>query len=134
VSVGSGAEGRGAAVNRAHRTSPGLRAMGTTGMGTTAMGTTAMGGHEMDQPESPPQAREETDDAELSSAVAALTEDDVEPTGRAWLLARVVREEIRQRGGRVLLRPKEAVRWMVDAVSTVAPHIPIRDLDTLREH
>jgi hypothetical protein len=71
---------------------------------------------------------------ELSSAVAALTDEDIEPATRRRLLGRVVREEIRERGIRNLLRPKEAIRWIVDAVTDIAPHIPIRDLETLRVH
>jgi hypothetical protein len=71
---------------------------------------------------------------ELSSAVAALTEEDIEPAARRRLLERVVRAEIRERGFKALARPKEAIRWVVDAVTSVAPHIPIRDLDTLRRH
>ncbi len=46
----------------------------------------------------------------------------------------MVRAEIRERGIRNLLKPKEAIRWLVDAVTEVAPHIPIRDLETLRAH
>src|SRR6266511_712186 len=71
---------------------------------------------------------------ELSSAVAALTEDDVEPATRRRLLGRVVREEVRERGIKKLFRPKEAIRWVVDAVTDVAPQIPVRNLDTLRAH
>jgi hypothetical protein len=71
---------------------------------------------------------------ELSSAVAALTDEDIEPATRRRLLGRVVREEIRTRGVKTLLRPKEAMRWVVDAVTSVAPHIPVRDLETLRAH
>lgn len=71
---------------------------------------------------------------ELPSAVAALTEEDLEPATRRRLLARVVREEIRVRGGKNLLKPKEAMRWVVDSVTAVAPHIPVRDLETLRDH
>jgi hypothetical protein len=71
---------------------------------------------------------------ELSSAVAALTDEDIEPATRRRLLGRVVREEIRERGMRSLLRPKEAIRWLVDAVTDIAPHIPVRDLETLRVH
>jgi hypothetical protein len=71
---------------------------------------------------------------ELSSAVAALTDEDIEPATRRRLLGRVVRAEIRARGIKSLFKPKEAIRWIVDAVTTVAPHIPIRDLETLKAH
>jgi hypothetical protein len=72
--------------------------------------------------------------ADLSKAVAELTEEDLDRTTRIRLLGRVIRDEIRQRGVKDLLRPKAAVRWVIGAVTDVAPHVPIRDLPTLREH
>jgi hypothetical protein len=80
------------------------------------------------------QTGERADDTELSTTVAALTEDDLEPAGRTRLLTRLVRDEVRERGVRALIKPREAIRWMVHSVSAVAPHIPVRDLATLREH
>jgi hypothetical protein len=74
------------------------------------------------------------DPVELSHAVAALTDDDLDAVTRQRLLGRVVREEIRERGVKDLFRPKAAVRWMLDAVTDMAPHIPVRDLETLRQH
>lgn len=74
------------------------------------------------------------DGEDLSRAVAALTDEDLDRGTRAKLLGRLVRRQIRDRGLKDLLRPGPAVRWMVDAVAEVAPHIPVRDLDTLREH
>jgi hypothetical protein len=75
-----------------------------------------------------------TPDEGLSSAVAALTDEDLEPATRRRLLGQVVREQIRARGARSLVKPKEAVRWLVDSVTAVAPHIPVRNLETLRRH
>jgi hypothetical protein len=74
------------------------------------------------------------DGVDLSRAVAALTDEELDRRARTKLLGRVVRQEIRERGVKDLLRPKTAVRWVVDAVTEAAPHIPIRDLATLREH
>jgi hypothetical protein len=74
------------------------------------------------------------DGVDLSRAIAALTDERLDRGTRAKLLGRLVREEIRERGVKDLLRPKTAVRWVVDAVTEAAPHIPIRDLATLREH
>jgi hypothetical protein len=71
---------------------------------------------------------------DLSRAVAAMTDDDLEPSVRRRLLGRMVREQIRLRGVKDLFRPKAAARWLVDAVTDVAPHIPVRDLAILREH
>jgi hypothetical protein len=80
------------------------------------------------------QADKVAQDADLSSTVAKLTEDDLEQTSRTRLLTRLVRDQVRERGAKALVKPKEAIRWMVQAVTSVAPHIPVRDLATLREH
>ncbi|MBM2617783.1 hypothetical protein JIG36_19690 [Actinoplanes sp. LDG1-06] len=72
-------------------------------------------------------------DAELGQTVAALTADDLEPAGRRQLLGRLV-ADIRRRGLGQMFKPKAAVRWMADVVTDVAPHVPIRDLETLRRH
>jgi hypothetical protein len=73
-------------------------------------------------------------DPELSAAVAALTDEDLDRVSRTRLLTRVVKQGIRDRGIKELLNPKAAVRWVVDAVTDAAPHIPVRDLDMLRAH
>ncbi|NMO54176.1 hypothetical protein HH310_23705 [Actinoplanes sp. TBRC 11911] len=72
-------------------------------------------------------------DEELGKTVAALTADDLEPDDRRRLLGRLV-EDIRRRGLGQLFRPKAAVRWMADVVTDVAPHVPVRDRDTLQRH
>jgi uncharacterized protein (DUF697 family) len=72
-------------------------------------------------------------DAEIGATVAALTADDLEPASRRQLLGRLV-ADVRRRGLGQLFRPKAAIRWMVDVIGDVAPHVPIRDLDTLRRH
>lgn len=73
-------------------------------------------------------------DVDVSSAVVALTDDELAPAGRRRWLGRLVRAQIRERRARDLVRPKAAIRWLVDAVTDVAPHIPVRDLETLRLH
>ncbi|MEV4661341.1 hypothetical protein AB0J85_05275 [Micromonospora echinofusca] len=70
---------------------------------------------------------------ELGATVAALTADDVEPARRRQLLGRLV-GQARARGLTDLFKPKSAVRWMVDTVAEIAPHVPVRDLATLRRH
>jgi hypothetical protein len=70
---------------------------------------------------------------ELGETVAALTADDIEPAQRRKLLARLA-GAVRWREFGELLRPKAAVRWLVDTVNDIAPHVPVRDLDTLRRH
>ncbi|MCM0676518.1 hypothetical protein NCC78_17765 [Micromonospora phytophila] len=70
---------------------------------------------------------------ELGATVAALTADDIEPARRRQLLGRLV-GQARARGVADLFKPKSAVRWMVDTVAEIAPHVPVRDLATLRRH
>jgi hypothetical protein len=77
----------------------------------------------------PPSA---SDDA-LGKTVAELTADDVEPGQRKRLLGRMV-SQVRARGVGDLFKPKVALRWMTDAISDIAPHVPVRDLETLRRH
>ena len=73
------------------------------------------------------------EDAGIGATVAALTADDLEPAGRRRLLGRLV-GDVRRRGLGQLFRPKAALRWMADVVADVAPHVPVRDLATLRRH
>ncbi|WP_239484654.1 hypothetical protein [Micromonospora humidisoli] len=70
---------------------------------------------------------------ELGATVAALTADDIAPARRRQLLARLV-GQARSRGLADLFKPRAALRWMTDTVADVAPHIPVRDLATLRRH
>jgi hypothetical protein len=65
--------------------------------------------------------------AELSSTLRKLATPDLPPAGRRDLVRRLARQLPRP-------RPAAPVRWLVDAVSRIAPHIPIRDLATLRAH
>ena len=69
----------------------------------------------------------------LGETVAALTADDIAPAQRRRLLGRLV-SQVRARGLADLFKPRAAIRWMTDAVSDVAPYIPIRDRETLRRH
>jgi uncharacterized protein (DUF697 family) len=71
--------------------------------------------------------------SEIGATVAALTADDLEPAGRRKLLGRLV-GDVRRRGLGQLFRPKAAMRWMADVVGDIAPHVPVRDLDTLHHH
>ncbi|MET0418050.1 MAG: hypothetical protein ABW022_18725 [Actinoplanes sp.] len=70
---------------------------------------------------------------ELGKTVAALTADDIEPAGRRQLIGRLV-EDIRRRGFGQMFRPRAALRWMADVVADVAPHVPVRDRETLHRH
>lgn len=72
-------------------------------------------------------------DDELGKTVAALTADDIEPAQRRRLLARLVKGTRGRRVGR-LFNPRAALTWMTDAITDIAPHVPVRDLATLREH
>jgi hypothetical protein len=72
-------------------------------------------------------------DEDLGRTVAALTADDLEPSGRRRLLGRLV-GDVRRRGVGQLFKPRAALRWMADVVADVAPHIPVRSAETLRRH
>jgi hypothetical protein len=72
-------------------------------------------------------------DEDLGKTVAALTADDIEPAGRRKLLARLV-TDVRRRGLGQVFRPKSALRWMTDVIGDVAPHVPVRDRETLVRH
>lgn len=71
--------------------------------------------------------------AELGATVAALSSEEIETAQRRRLLHRLV-GQFRARGVTDLFKPRAAIRWMTDAVSDIAPHIPIRDRETLRAH
>lgn len=70
---------------------------------------------------------------ELALAVAGLAESDLDKASRARLLGRLV-SGLKERGFKGLFAPRKAIGWIVDAVSDLAPHIPVRTLPTLREH
>ncbi|WP_117208802.1 hypothetical protein [Allorhizocola rhizosphaerae] len=70
---------------------------------------------------------------ELATAVAGLAESDMDRKSRAKLLGRML-DGLRQRGVKQLFAPRKAVGWITDAVSDLAPHVPVRTLDTLRAH
>ncbi|HWS32608.1 MAG TPA: hypothetical protein VN408_07680 [Actinoplanes sp.] len=70
---------------------------------------------------------------EVGRTVAALTADDLEPGGRRRLLGRLA-GHVRGSGVGRLFRPRSAVRWIADQVAAVAPHIPVRDRETLLRH
>jgi len=64
--------------------------------------------------------------------VAALTDETLDTASRRRLLGRLVRGQIRERGVTGLLRPKAAMRWILDTVTDLAGHLPVRDLEALR--
>jgi hypothetical protein len=76
-------------------------------------------------------------DSDLPTTVARLTSDDAQATDRAKLLGAVV--SAAGAGGRTGIRrfvmgPGAAVRWALDTLLDVAPHLPVRDAETLRRH
>jgi hypothetical protein len=87
------------------------------------------------RPQTPEHERDAAapDPTELGQAVAELASADVEPAQRSRLLGRLA-SGFRARGLTDLFRPRTAARWMVDTIADVAPHIPVRDLQTLRRH
>jgi hypothetical protein len=89
----------------------------------------------MEKPETAPDVRPDAPEPadEIGRTVAALAADDLEPAGRRRLLARLV-DDVRGRGLGQLFRPRAALRWMTDVVGDIAPHVPIRDRETLGRH
>jgi len=70
---------------------------------------------------------------ELATAVAGLAESDLDRRDRAKLLGRIL-NGLRARGFKQLFNPRRAMQWIVDAVTDLAPHVPVRNIDTLRKH
>jgi hypothetical protein len=73
------------------------------------------------------------DHNELATAVAGLADSDLDRQGRAKLLGRVF-DNLRLRGIKRLLSPRKALQTVTDAVTDMAPHVPVRGIDTLRRH
>lgn len=69
----------------------------------------------------------------LAETVASLTAEELPPQQRRRLFGRLV-AQVRARGVGPLFRPKAALRWVADSLIDIAPHLPIRDLATLRRH
>ena len=70
---------------------------------------------------------------EVGELVARLSGDDLDRRERGRLLARLgglLAGGVRSAGGRAAL----SGRWLVEAVTEYAPHLPVRDLLTLRDH
>jgi hypothetical protein len=95
------------------------------------MTTPETGATSPDPSETP--AQTEADDTGIGKTVAELARSDLEPAGRRRLLGRLM-GDVRSRGLGQVFRPKAALRWMADVVGDIAPHVPIRNLDTLRAH
>lgn len=70
---------------------------------------------------------------DFGATVVALTGDEVSTGKRRKLLGRLA-GQVRRRGVGKLFRPKAAVQWMADALGDIAPHLPVRDLETLQRH
>jgi hypothetical protein len=101
------------------------------------MTTPETGALSPDPAEAPAQAEKAPAQAEkdtgIGKTVAALAADDIEPERRRKLLGRLV-EDVRRRGLGQVFRPRAALRWMADVVGDIAPHVPVRDLETLHKH
>jgi len=70
---------------------------------------------------------------QLGEVVAQLSEGGLDRAERGRLLTQLTRllaGGARQAGARAALTG----RWLADVVADVAPHVPVRDLPTLREH
>jgi hypothetical protein len=95
----------------------------------------------MVQPTADPEKTEDPERAAASAdavsveAVRELAEDEtLEPARRRKLLGRLALDQRRVRGLRDAFNPRAVGRWMSDALTDIVPHLPVRDLDTLRRH
>lgn len=70
---------------------------------------------------------------DLALAVAGLAESEMDKASRARLLGRLV-SGLKERGVKQLFAPRKAMQWIIDAVSDLAPHVPVRTLPVLRAH
>ncbi|GAB4048011.1 hypothetical protein [Catellatospora paridis] len=70
---------------------------------------------------------------ELALAVAGLADEDLDRAGRRKLLGRML-VGLRERGVKEVFMPRKAINWITEAVSDLAPHVPVRNLETLRRH
>ena len=81
----------------------------------------------------PPHAELGRADGDLGVTVVALTDNDIEQAQRRRLLRNLV-GQVRARGLGDMFKPRAAIAWLTSVVSEVAPHIPVRDHETLRRH
>jgi hypothetical protein len=70
---------------------------------------------------------------ELAQAVAGLADAELDRAGRRKLLGRML-VGLRERGVKEVFMPRKAIGWITEAVSDLAPHVPVRNLETLRRH
>ncbi len=84
------------------------------------------------EPEVPIDAAAATPDA-LGGTIAALADDDLDAAGRRRALGRLA-NQLRLRGMADVFKPSAAMRWIADTLGEVVPHLPIRDVNKLREH
>jgi hypothetical protein len=69
-------------------------------------------------------------DADLTTAIDELATSELVPAQRRRLLRQLARHAPRRAGW----RPRTVIRWAVDTVTAIAPHVPVRDLPTLHAH
>ncbi|SHM46904.1 hypothetical protein [Cryptosporangium aurantiacum] len=70
---------------------------------------------------------------ETTDALVRLTDAELTTADRRRLLKRVV-SGLGRGAGRALRGPRAAVNWATDLVIAVAPHVVVRDLETLQRH
>jgi len=68
-----------------------------------------------------------------AAAVARLAEPDLPTAERRRALGELA-AGLRQRGFKDMFRPKAAMAWVADTVVDIAPRIPVRSAERLREH
>ncbi|MFG1924022.1 hypothetical protein [Cryptosporangium sp. NPDC048952] len=71
--------------------------------------------------------------AEASGALAKLTDSDLSTRDRRRLLGRAV-SGFGRGAGRAMRGPRAAAGWAADLLIAAAPHLTVRDLETLQRH
>jgi hypothetical protein len=69
-------------------------------------------------------------DADLTTTIDELATRELVPAQRRRLLRQLARHAPRWQ----MWRPRVVVRWAVDTVTAIAPHVPVRDLPALHAH
>lgn len=69
----------------------------------------------------------------MADTIAVLADEDLDTAQRRRALGRLA-AQVRARGVGDLFKPRSAMRWVADAVGDIVPHLPIRDIGSLRSH
>lgn len=75
--------------------------------------------------------RRRADHVHVAATVDALASPDLVPAQRRSLVGQLAYQAARSAPR---WRPRQVVQWVADSITEVAPHIPVREVTTLRDH